>query len=133
MLRISPGERFEILVDVADGNAVALMGGPDAGLRLVQRADGPGIDTGDQLVMRIEPSEMPGPIRNVPATLICPDGANIERTLLYSESGSGLVFANNTLAAASNRAARFVERLATREMSQLGRRTTFRRETAAGR
>jgi hypothetical protein len=79
MLRISPGEQFETLV--ADGNPVALMSGPDEKLGLFGGPTGPGIDTGDQPVMRIEPSEMPGPIRKVPATLIKPAAADPEKAV----------------------------------------------------
>ena len=76
VLRISPGERLEILVDVADGNAVTLMTGPDEELGLFGGPTGPGIETCEQLVMRIEPTEIPGAVRNMPTTLIKPAAAD---------------------------------------------------------
>jgi blue copper oxidase len=75
-LRISPGERFEILVDVADGNAVTLMTGPDKELGLFGGPTGHAIENGDQPVMCIKPTDVPGAVRNVPTTLIKPAAAD---------------------------------------------------------
>jgi blue copper oxidase len=81
MLRISPGERFEILIDVADGKAVTLVTGPDEELGLFGGPTGPGIDAGDQPVMRVEPTDIPGAFRTVPATLVLPAAANPEKAV----------------------------------------------------
>ena len=68
-LRITPGERFEILIDVSDGKAVTLVTGPHEELGLFGGPAGPGSDAGDQPVMRIEPTEVSGAISKFPASL----------------------------------------------------------------
>jgi blue copper oxidase len=71
-LRISPGERFEILVDFSDGKAVTLETGPDQALGLFggmteHRADGE-----FEPVMRFEPTAARGAVRTWPTRLVEP-------------------------------------------------------------
>jgi blue copper oxidase len=67
-LRISPAERFEILVDFANGSAVTLETGPDEMMGIFGRLSPDGSD--DYVpVMRFEPTTSPGKIRGMPSRL----------------------------------------------------------------
>jgi blue copper oxidase len=75
-LQMSPGERYEILVDFADGKAVTLETGPDTEIGLFgalteQAADGAYVP-----VMRFEPSAGPGPVNLLPTRLVEPAAAD---------------------------------------------------------
>lgn len=70
-LRISPAERFEILVDFANGSAVTLETGPDEMMGLFGRLSPDGSD--DYVpVMRFEPTTSNGKVREMPSRLLDP-------------------------------------------------------------
>jgi FtsP/CotA-like multicopper oxidase with cupredoxin domain len=74
-LTISPAERFEILVDFADGKAVTLETGPDEEMGAFGRvaADGSADYVG---VMRFQPTATTPMVRELPARLIEPAAVN---------------------------------------------------------
>jgi blue copper oxidase len=74
-LRISPGERFEVLVDFADGKAVTLETGPDEELGAFGGMMEHRIDGGYEPVMRFEPTTIAA-IKSLPARLVPPPAAD---------------------------------------------------------
>jgi len=70
-LRISPAERFEILVDFADGTPVVLETGPDDVMGIFGAVSERGA-TDYAPVMRFEPTATRAPARSVPARLVEP-------------------------------------------------------------
>jgi blue copper oxidase len=73
-LTISPGERFEILVDFSDGKAVTLETGPDEAMGLF---GGPGAQGGEhEPVMRFEPGATPKAAKALPLRLAEPAAAD---------------------------------------------------------
>jgi blue copper oxidase len=76
-LRISPGERFEVLVDFSDGKAVTLQTGPDEELGLFGGMTEHRIDAEFEPVMRFEPSAGLAAVRSLPTRLIEPGAANL--------------------------------------------------------
>jgi FtsP/CotA-like multicopper oxidase with cupredoxin domain len=73
-LRISPAERFEILVDFADRKAVVLETGPDEVMGIFGRVSADG--SADYVsVMRFEPTAMTPIVRELPTRLIEPAAA----------------------------------------------------------
>jgi blue copper oxidase len=76
-LTISPAERFEVLVDLADGKAVALETGPDEEMGIFGRVAPDG--SADYVaVMRFEPTETTPIVRELPTRLVEP--AAVSRT-----------------------------------------------------
>jgi cuproxidase len=76
-LRISPAERFEILVDFADGKAVALETGPDNELGVFGRVAPDG--SADFVpVMQFAPTSVVPSVKQIPVRLIEPTTANAE-------------------------------------------------------
>ena len=74
-LRISPAERFEVLVDFADGKAVALETGPDDELGVFGRVAPDG--SADYVaIMQFEPTPTMPLVKRVPNRLIEPATAN---------------------------------------------------------
>jgi blue copper oxidase len=71
-LRISPGERFEVLVDFADGKAVMLETGPDEQLGAFGGMMEQRIDGDYEPVMRFDPTTAVAPIKTLPTQLIAP-------------------------------------------------------------
>jgi blue copper oxidase len=68
-LRISPAERFEVLVDFADGEAVALETGPDQEMGIFGRLASDG--SADYVpVMRFEPTATKPLVKEMPARLV---------------------------------------------------------------
>jgi blue copper oxidase len=74
--RISPGERFEILVDFADHNAVMLETGPDEELGAFGGVAERRIDGEYEPVMRFEPTGAFRAIKNLPERLVQPPAAD---------------------------------------------------------
>ena len=73
-LTISPAERFEILVDFADGKAVALETGPDEEMGVFGRVAPDG--SADYVpVMRFEPTATTPMVRELPTRLVEPAAA----------------------------------------------------------
>ena len=76
-LRISPAERFEILVDFADGKAVALETGPDNELGVFGRVAPDG--SADYVaIMQFEPTPTMPLVKQVPDRLVAPPTASAE-------------------------------------------------------
>jgi blue copper oxidase len=74
-LTISPAERFEILVDFADGKAIALETGPDEEMGAFGRVAADG--SADYVaVMRFEPTATTPMVRELPTRLIEPAAVN---------------------------------------------------------
>ena len=71
-LRISPGERYEVLVDFSDGKAVTLQTGPDEELGLFGGMSEHRADDGFETVMRFEPSAPLAALRSLPTSLVEP-------------------------------------------------------------
>jgi len=70
-LTISPAERFEVLVDFADGKAVALENGPDEEMGVFGRVAADG--SADYVpVMRFEPTATTPMVRKLPTRLVEP-------------------------------------------------------------
>src|SRR5205807_3875157 len=68
-LTISPGERFEVLVDFADGKAVTLETGPDEELGAFGAMMEHRIDGDYEPVMRFEPTKTVAPVKALPTRL----------------------------------------------------------------
>lgn len=79
-LRISPAERFEILVDFAERQPVMLETGPDP-LMGIFGAVSPDGSTDFVSIMRFEPTVAEGTIRDFPARLVEPDAAALEKAV----------------------------------------------------
>src|SRR6516164_8836340 len=62
-LRMSPGERYEILVNFADGKAVTLETGPDAEIGLFGALTEQAADSEHIPVMRFEPTAVPASVK----------------------------------------------------------------------
>jgi len=75
-LTISPGERFEVLVDFSDGQPVLLDTGPDEQRGMMGGMMRRGFASYYGPVMRFEPTATPGAIRTLPARLVEPAIAN---------------------------------------------------------
>ena len=74
-LTISPAERFEVLVDFADGKAVALETGPDEEMGMFGRVAADG--SADYVaVMRFEPTATAPIVRELPTRLVEPSAAS---------------------------------------------------------
>jgi blue copper oxidase len=74
--RISPGERFEILVDFTDHKAVMLETGPDEELGAFGAVAERRIDGEYEPVMRFEPTGALRAVKNLPERLVQPPAAN---------------------------------------------------------
>jgi blue copper oxidase len=79
-LRISPGERFEILVDFGDRKPVMLETGPDT-LMGIFGAISPDGSADFVSIMRFEPTATAGAVKEFPARLVEPVAANTERAI----------------------------------------------------
>ena len=76
-LRISPAERFEVLVDFSDGKGAVLETGPDRAMGIFGAISDSG--TNDYVpVMRFEPMAAAAVVRRLPSRLIEPEAANPE-------------------------------------------------------
>jgi FtsP/CotA-like multicopper oxidase with cupredoxin domain len=75
-LRISPGERFEVLVDFADGKAVTLETGPDEELGVFGGMMERRIEGDHEPVMRFEPTATVAPVEDLPTHLAAPAAAD---------------------------------------------------------
>ena len=71
-LRMSPGERYEILVNFADGKAVTLETGPDTEIGLFGALTEHAAESAYVPVMRFEPSAAPGTVNLLPTRLVEP-------------------------------------------------------------
>jgi FtsP/CotA-like multicopper oxidase with cupredoxin domain len=80
-LRISPGERFEILVDFADRRAVTLETGPDEELGAFGAMAERRIDGEYEPVMRFEPTGTHPAVKDLPARLVEPAAADPARAV----------------------------------------------------
>jgi blue copper oxidase len=79
-LRVSPAERFEILVDFANRKPVMLETGPDTLMGIFGAVSPDG--TADFVsIMRFEPTATAGTVRDFPARLVEPVAANSERAV----------------------------------------------------
>jgi FtsP/CotA-like multicopper oxidase with cupredoxin domain len=79
-LRISPAERFEILVDFADGRPVVLETGPDELMGIFGAVSMGGTDEYAP-VMRFEPTATTSAVRAVPAHLVEPAAADASKAV----------------------------------------------------
>lgn len=75
-LRVSPGERFEVLVDFTDGKTVTLETGPDEELGAFGAAMEHRIDGGYEPVMRFEPTKAVAPIKALPTRVAAAPGSD---------------------------------------------------------
>ena len=80
-LRISPGERFEILVDFTDHKAVMLETGPDEELGAFGAVAERRIDGEYEPVMRFEPTGPRRAVQELPARLVKPAGVDPARAV----------------------------------------------------
>jgi blue copper oxidase len=80
-LRISPGERFEILVDFTDHRAVMLETGPDEELGAFGGVAERRIDGEYEPVMRFEPTGALHAVKDLPAQLVEPAAADPARAV----------------------------------------------------
>ena len=78
-LRISPGERFEILVDFSDGTAATLETGPDEAIGLFGGPSTQIVSGGYEPVMRFEPVATPAASKALPIRLVEPTAAYPEK------------------------------------------------------
>jgi blue copper oxidase len=81
-LRISPAERFEVLVDFADRNPVMLETGPDT-LMGIFGAVSPDGSADFVPIMRFEPTATEGPVRDFPVRLVEPLAADPEKAVRH--------------------------------------------------
>jgi cuproxidase len=83
-LRISPAERFEILVDFSDGKPVMLETGPDEVMGIFGAVSQGGTD--DYVaVMRFEPTATRPPLGIVPAHLVDPAAADASKAVRHRQ------------------------------------------------
>jgi FtsP/CotA-like multicopper oxidase with cupredoxin domain len=88
---MSPGERYEVLVDFSDGKAVTLQSGPDVEIGLFGALTDH-LDPGEYYpVVRFEPAEIRGAVKTVPTRLVDlppanPDGAVEQRRFVLNGS-----------------------------------------------
>jgi len=75
-LRMSPGERFEVLVDFADGKAVTLETGPDQELGAFGAMMEHRIDGEYEPVMRFEATAAVAPVKILPTSLVARQAAD---------------------------------------------------------
>jgi blue copper oxidase len=75
-LNMAPGERYEILVDFADGKAVTLETGPDTEIGLFGALTEQAPDSEHVPVMRFEPTAVLGAVRRLPQRLTEPAAAD---------------------------------------------------------
>jgi len=75
-LKMSPGERYEILVNFADGKAVTLGTGPDAEIGLFGALTEQAADSEHIPVMRFEPTAVPPSVKILPTRLVVPAAAD---------------------------------------------------------
>jgi blue copper oxidase len=80
-LRMSPGERYEILVDFTDGNAVTLETGPDTEIGLFGALTEQATDSEYVPVMRFEPTTLLGTVKMLPRRLVEPPTADPSRAI----------------------------------------------------
>ena len=80
-LRMSPGERYEILVDFADGKAVTLETGPDTEIGLFGALTQHTAESAYVPVMRFEPAAMLGTVKLLPTGLVAPPAADASRAI----------------------------------------------------
>jgi blue copper oxidase len=78
-LTISPGERFEILIDFSDHKAVTLETGPDEAIGIFGGMTAPGVGGEYEPVMRFEPTATPGARKALPIRLVEPVAADPEK------------------------------------------------------
>jgi blue copper oxidase len=83
-LRVSPAERFEILVDFGDRKPVMLETGPDTLMGIFGAVSE---DNASEFVpiMRFEPTATSGTVRDLPARLVEPAAANSQRAVQRRE------------------------------------------------
>ena len=83
-LRISPAERFEILVDFANRESVMLETGPDTAMGIFGAVSQDG--TSEFVpIMRFEPTATPAIVKEIPLRLVEPAAANLERAVRRRE------------------------------------------------
>ena len=83
-LRISPAERFEILVDFANLKSVMLETGPDTAMGIFGAVSQDG--TSEFVpIMRFEPTATPAIVMEIPLRLVEPVAANLERAVRRRE------------------------------------------------
>jgi blue copper oxidase len=75
-LNMAPGERYEVLVDFADGKAVTLETGPDAEIGLFGALTEQAVDSEHVPVMRFQPTAALGAVRRLPQRLPEPAAAD---------------------------------------------------------
>jgi len=75
-LTISPGERYEILVDFTDGKAVTLETGPDVEIGMFGEFTDHLAEGEYMPVMRFEPTSAPGAVRRLTTRLVEPAAAD---------------------------------------------------------
>jgi blue copper oxidase len=80
-LRISPGERFEILVDFMDHSTITLETGPDEELGVFGAMAEHRIEGEYEPVMRFEPTRTFGAVKALPAHLVEPPAADPARAV----------------------------------------------------
>jgi blue copper oxidase len=78
---MSPGERYEILVDFSDGTAVTLETGPDTEIGLFGALTEQGADSEYVPVMRFEPTAVLGTVKLLPTRLVEPPAADPSRAI----------------------------------------------------
>jgi FtsP/CotA-like multicopper oxidase with cupredoxin domain len=83
-LRISPAERFEILVDFANGKPVMLETGPDTAMGIFGAVS---LDGTNEFVsiMRFEPSATAAIVKEIPVRLVEPAAADSNRAIRHRE------------------------------------------------
>lgn len=74
-LRISPAERFEVLVDFSDGKSALLEIGPDEAMGIFGAISGDGVGE-TTLVMRFEPVATASTVARLPSRLVVPTAAD---------------------------------------------------------
>jgi blue copper oxidase len=83
-LRISPAERFEILIDFANLRSVMLETGPDAAIGIFGAVSQDG--TAEFVpIMRFEPTATPAAVKEIPLRLVEPAAASLERAVRRRE------------------------------------------------
>jgi FtsP/CotA-like multicopper oxidase with cupredoxin domain len=100
-IRLAPGERVEVLVDLSDGTPVALRTAPDANLPMMMMGmmarSGTFASDGEQTVLRIEPrTGAGGPVRRVPDRLVAraapdPSRATRRRRVVLNMGHGGMM------------------------------------------
>ncbi len=83
-LRISPAERFEILVDFSNGKPVILETGPDKVMGIFGAVSED--NSADFVpIMRFEPTATAAPVKEIPTSLVAPVAADASRAIRHRE------------------------------------------------